>query len=187
MCRERQSSNSQNETPPESGHQTQIADGVTSIGDLLPRAALIVRAISDWATLEYEIDDLICDLGEVEVEIGACMTAQFPTVNALLNALIAIAQVRKVSSAAIGRLNKFREWANAIADRRNRVAHNPWHRSLSTRQLCRQQKTAKARLDHSYKPVTEAELTASVQDIEAADTQFRVVRDEILRALWPLS
>jgi hypothetical protein len=60
-------------------------------------AAAIAQVISVWARLEYDIDELIWELARLEPDIGACLTAQFSTVNARFNALLAVARLSGIS------------------------------------------------------------------------------------------
>jgi hypothetical protein len=64
----------------------------------------------------------------------------------------------------------------AIADRRNRVAHNPWLSSMSSKdqptKTYRLQKTARAKLDYDYKPIELDDLKALRTEIEGAIKEF---------------
>lgn len=153
----------------------------------------IVHIISGCARLEYEIDTVIWELAGFtdNPNIGACLTAQFPTVNIRINALIALARVQKIPAFQISKLNRFRDKATAIADKRNRVAHDPWMSAYGDNlkpleKMYRLQKTARAKLEHEYKHVPLDELKALRKEIETALAQFNDLRSEVLQTFWSL-
>lgn len=147
-------------------------------------AAAIARAISAWAKIEFEIDEFIWQLAQLEPNVGACLTTQFPGVVARMNALISLARQQKVNKARIGRLNKFKTLATALADERNRLVHDPWLFGYNSKKLYRLHKTAREHLEYEYKVVTEAELTALEARMSGALDRLRDLRREILHAFW---
>ena len=138
----------------------------------------IAYVVSTWALLEYEIDGAIWDLAGLETtpRIGACLTAQYSTVSARFNALISLARLRGVPDFEIARLNRFKDRVLGLADRRNRVAHDPWLSSMSSKdqptKTYRLQKTARAKLDYDYKPIELDELKTLRTEIEDAIKEF---------------
>lgn len=147
----------------------------------------IARAISAWARLEYEIDEMIWELARLEPEIGACLTAQFQNVSTRFHALISLARLQNVSEHHITMLNRFAGKANDLATERNRIVHDPWVFGHKTKKLYRLQKTARAKLDYSYKLVTEVELNALEARVVSTMDQFLDLRREILTAFWSSS
>lgn len=145
-------------------------------------ASEIAYIVSYWAQLEYDLDLIIWDLAGLydSPKIAACLTAQYSTVAHRFNALISIARLRGVPEFEIGKLNKFKERVLALADRRNRVVHDPWLTSVdyinptghSTGKTYRLQKTARARLEYAYKPISVEELKALKDEIIAALGEF---------------
>jgi hypothetical protein len=124
-------------------------------------AAAIAYAISAWARFEYEIDEFIWALARLEPEQGACLTAQLQTVAARFNALLSLARVEQVKPRHIRRLNTIRERSNGLAEKRNRLVHDPWFYGYQTKENYRLEKTARAKLIHRYEHVTEEEIKAS--------------------------
>lgn len=149
-------------------------------------ASQIAYIISSWALLEHEIDGLICDLAGLydSPRIGACLTAQYSTAAHRFNALISLARVRGVPEFEVAKLNKFKEYALALAERRNRVAHDPWLTSYNYKNLgperqgktYRLQKTARSKLEYDYKPITVEELTRLKEEILEAIDKFREIK-----------
>lgn len=147
-------------------------------------AAKILQAISAYAHLEYEIDEMIWELAGVEPEIGACLTAQFVNIVPRLEALISLANAQHVSDRHIEKLGKMKGAITGLSGRRHRLAHDPWFYAHKTWKLYRLEKTAKSKLVHSYMPVTEDELKAYEDEIVGVTSRFRELRSEILQAFW---
>jgi hypothetical protein len=125
-------------------------------------------------------------LARLEPELGACLTAQFPTVSVRLNCLLSLAQLQGVRASHITKLRKFRDKAGSLADRRNRIAHDPWFFGFETKKLYRLQKTARAKLEFNYKYVTEDELNELEAEIVSTMDRFRDLRAQILREFYSL-
>ena len=149
-------------------------------------AAEIVKAISDYARLEYEVDELIWELAEVEPEIGACITAQLFAIAPRMDALISLANARNVQSGHVSKLSKFKVAIGGLANRRHRLAHDPWYSAFISKVIYRLEKTAKAKLIHGYKSVTLEELEKFQSDIRKSSELFRSIRSDILNDFWSL-
>lgn len=148
--------------------------------DLLPYeyAEEIGRLVTGWARLEHNIDEMVWALAEIDdPNVGACLTAQFSTVHARFNALLALARLKGYSAFQIAKLNGFKDRASSLAEQRNRVVHDPWLSSWAVKgarssKTYRLHKTARSKLDFSYKPVTLEELKSLREKIEEAIKQF---------------
>jgi len=156
-------------------------------------AAAILGAISAYAYLEYQVDELIWQLAAVEPEIGACFTAQFFSIAPRMDALISLAHAQYVGDAHIKRLDKLKTTIGGLGNRRHRLAHDPWFFAYETSKHYRLEKTAKGGLVHAYKAVTMEELIAFKDEIKAVEKSFRDLRSEILEVFrsqpfsaWPL-
>jgi hypothetical protein len=145
-------------------------------------ATAILGAISAYALLEYQVDELIWELAAVEPEIGACLTAQFFSIAPRMDALISLAHAQYVSDAHIKRLDKLKTSIGGLGNRRHRLAHDPWFYAYETAKSYRLEKTAKGGLVHAYKPVTEEEIDAFKDEIKAVEKTFRDLRSEMLDA-----
>ena len=164
---------------PEEPHDDTLLDYID-----VYHAAAVLQAISAYARLEYEIDELIWQLAAVEPEIGACLTAQYIAISPRMDALISLAHAQHVSTLHIHKLNKFKETVGGLAMKRHRLVHDPWSYAHRLKKLYRLEKTAKAKLVHDYKPVTEEELKAIEAEIKRETDRFRELRSEILHAFW---
>lgn len=155
----------------------------------------IANIVSQFAQLEYNIDTVIWELAGLSdmpngIDIGACLTAQIPSVVPRIEALIALARVQGVPEDRVRKLNKFKEHARGVGERRHRVAHDPWFATWQPdrpeSEVYRLQRTAKAKLEHGYKHVAIDELKALTADIQAVIDQFNELGSELLRAFWTL-
>ena len=147
-------------------------------------ALAIIGAISGWSRFEYEIDELIWQLAGLEPECGACLTAQHQTVSARFDALLALSRVQNVSSEHIMQMNRLRSRSDALAKKRNRLVHDPWFVAYRTENQYRLQRTARARLEHSYVPVTLEEVKEIEVSIEKLIENFLTLRRDVLHAFW---
>lgn len=145
-------------------------------------ATAILGAISAYALLEYQVDELIWELAAVEPEIGACLTAQFFSIAPRMDALISVAHAQYVSDAHIKRLDKLKTSIGGLGNRRHRLAHDPWFYAYETAKSYRLEKTAKGGLVHAYKPVSEEEIDSFKDEIKAVEKTFRDLCSEILDA-----
>ena len=149
-------------------------------------AAALGRAIATWANFEFEVDEVIWALARLEPEQGACLTAQFTTVAQRFNALVSLAALENISQAHIDRINKVRNRALSIADKRNRMAHDPWFFGHETRKHYRLEKTAKSKLDLTYKPVTEEDLKAIESEFLDLTVKFQEAKRAMLHDFYSL-
>lgn len=146
----------------------------------MPQAAELGRAISTWAYFEYRLDETIWRLAGLEEEQGACLTAQFSTVSQRFDALFALARLEKISQKPLDKMNKVRDWANSCAQKRNRIAHDPWFYGYESHQHYRLHKTARATLDFKLKQVPIEELTALEKEFTDLTHRFNEVRSEMM-------
>jgi hypothetical protein len=143
-------------------------------------AAAIGRVIAAWAMVERDISDTICDVAGINREIGACITAQLNTVSGRLDALTALSKLLNASAGSIKKLNRFKERARILADRRNRIAHDPWLQDIETSEHYRFEVTARSRLVYEPKPETLDELNALEEDIRQLDRGFMSLRVDLI-------
>jgi hypothetical protein len=147
-------------------------------------AAAIMRVISQWATFELDIDMLIWDLASLDPEPGACLTTQFPSVNARIDAVLALARLRSISASKIMELNEFRRSVDGPREKRNRLVHDPWFYGAESKQHYRLHRTARAKLDMNYKPITEEDLTAMLEEFRNLARRFSEISHAIRQELW---
>ena len=100
-----------------------------------------------WSFMELIIDAQTWKYAELDETLGACLTAQIAGSGRKLDALFALIRCRfKPSDKLEGRFNKFSEATTGLAERRNRVIHDPWIKFAKDDKSRRIQITAKKRL-----------------------------------------
>ncbi len=149
-------------------------------------AAALGSAIAAWAYFEFRIDELIWELARVEQDVGACLTSNYGTVAQKFDALFAIARLVKVDEKHLNQLKKIRLKADGHAQSRNRIVHDPWFFGSESRIHYRLQKTAKSRLDFSFKPVSIEHLKTLEREFVALTHSFDAWRHEVLQEFYAL-
>ena len=142
----------------------------------------IGEVVSKWALLEHEIDAAIWDFAGLfdTPKIGACLTGQYSSVAAKFNALLALVHLREVPELQIAKLNRFKGRVFDLAEKRNRVAHDPWLANwdlkatpINVDKTYRLHKTARGKLEYVLKPTTLDELKMLSDEIAKAINDFR--------------
>jgi hypothetical protein len=87
--------------------------------------AAIGLVAAHWAAFETAIDFYALGLARIRRSVGYCFTSQVIGPARKLDAYIAIARMRGGDKFA-GRLEDFAKKTEALAERRNRVVHDPW-------------------------------------------------------------
>ena len=86
---------------------------------------LIGNIASDWALLEYLVNQCIWRAAFLDEQLGACITAQIFSLQSRLEALVLLLRAREVSPKLLHDVNSFIEDARGITDARNRAVHDP--------------------------------------------------------------
>ena len=105
---------------------TDFGDATEWLRELDAHYAAIGRVAESWASVELHIDWISWHLAAVSEEVGACLTSQVAGPARKLDAMIALARVRKAPDSLIKKMNDFAKRALEISERRNRVVHDPW-------------------------------------------------------------
>ena len=79
-----------------------------------------------WAKLEWIINEMIWDLANVDVRVGACITANIISPAQRMRTLIALVHLHGGKDDLIKELNRFSARLDGLARRRNRIIHDPW-------------------------------------------------------------
>ena len=140
-------------------------------GLVLDHLAAVGFIASSWAGFELAIDEAAIELARIPADMGTCFTAQTMSSARKLDAYIAIARLRGADSFA-GELDKFAKDVAGIAERRNRVVHDPWFIFTAKGKPRRFEATARRKLRREHIPVTPTEMLKLISDIEAILTRF---------------
>ncbi len=86
----------------------------------------IGKVASIWSVFETLLDVTIWTLTKIETDQGACLTAQIAGSARKLDAIISLLKLRPDGAGKIKPINKIAEATRGLAERRNRVVHDPW-------------------------------------------------------------
>jgi len=147
-------------------------------------ADCIARVANVWARLEYDVSVAIWALADVRPAIGACITSQVFTLRSKLDALLALAKLRRVDGAIIREINKFADDARGGQEIRNRIIHDQWLQdNINPGQMGHLRITAAKVLEFKIKPVIFPDLAADLERLEDLATRFHGIRQAIETAL----
>jgi hypothetical protein len=88
--------------------------------------AAIGSVATAWSIFEAAIDVYAVSLAQIKMPVGYCFTAQVIGPARKLDAYIAIARWRGADK-FMGTLEGFAKRTAQLAERRNRIIHDPWH------------------------------------------------------------
>lgn len=153
----------------------------------LPLMAGIGRVASVWAKLEFLINEMIWDLANVDINCGACITAQLTTPVSRMRTLISLVRFHGGKDDLIGDLNKFSGRLDGLARRRNRIIHDPWGYDFTKDTYMRLEVTADRKLVFESKEAQIDDLKRVFDDIMHATTDFNHLVEKIMAGLpaWP--
>jgi hypothetical protein len=127
--------------------------------------ALIGLVAATWAQFEADLDTYTIGLGRIPAWPGRCLAAQVIGPARKLDAYIAIAR-RQGADRFMGELEKFAKATTRLAERRNRVVHDP-RLKIGAGTASRLESTARRRLRYELVGVPLDEMEALVREIRA--------------------
>ena len=147
---------------------------------------LVGRVSSDWAGMEYLMNEAIWMVADVSPILGASMTAQIVSATGRLAALLALLKLRGASSRLIRRINKFAEEIRSPTEKRNRIVHDAWGLDASGAAM-QLRVTAAKTLVFGLTPVSLETLKADYRSVFACVRRFAEIRNEIAaeQPSWP--
>lgn len=148
---------------------------------------IIGKAASDWATLEFLMNNLIWTLADVPPAYGACLTAQIYSIDGRIKALLSLLELRKADKTSMGRVKKFADAVRGPAEKRNRLVHDPWGFGINTGEPSKIEVTANRRLVFKMRRMAIADMAKDGIAVAEAVGTFLLIRDHILSVLpsWP--
>jgi hypothetical protein len=143
--------------------------------------AIVGQTASSWAGFELTLDLAILALGQIAEEPGLCLTAQIAGPARKFGCSYRPGAAAGRRGVHEGTRGVRKGHTTSLAERRNRVVHNPWV-ILALGSPHRSETTARRKLRHQYVEVTLQEISKLVQDITAHHQRFRSLDDEIVQA-----
>lgn len=139
--------------------------------------AAIGQVAATSALLETFLDTLALELADITSEAGLCFTAQIAGSARKMDAYIAVARFRGAKK-IVPDLEKFAKVTAALAERRNRIVHDPW--SVEQGQTPeRMEVTARRILRSQMVPVSTDDILKLVADIRAHIFNLLEIDDQI--------
>jgi hypothetical protein len=137
-----------------------------------PCYRLVGLIAAETARIERLLEQSICNVGEMDLKAGACLTGQMIGPTPRFNALLQLAMNRGMSDGIIKRISTLSGHGSDKFERRNRVVHDPWLRERTSEEP--HQFRAKAKKDPTFGAVPVSE-----KDLENTLTEIRKHRDDV--------
>ncbi len=95
-----------------------------------PYYLAVGRLALEWAEFEFNVNDAIWELANIERKVGTCLTSQFIGPGPRFRCLVALLNLRGTPSEIVKKINALSTEAESLARQRNRYAHDPivWNR-----------------------------------------------------------
>jgi hypothetical protein len=122
--------------------------------------AAVGRLALNWSAFEAIVTSAIWQIGEMDDDIGACVTSQIPSFEGKMQALVSILDVRGGFKKVIENVNAFHKNVRPLGTFRNRLIHDPLYFDPDTGVAQRLQIT-------SHKSLVLGHQAASTDDIES--------------------
>lgn len=157
-----------------------------------PAFALSGRVSDAWAMFEFHLDRTIWSMAAVNDGAGACITAQFVGVYGRLRALQSLVELAGGSKDLQSDLASLAGRSEPLAEKRNRIVHDPWMINVTKHTAGKMRITAKKTLHFAYVPVTPSEVESLLNEINAHTSRFfkfeeklKAEMSELLPGLFP--
>jgi len=144
---------------------------------------LIGRVTSDWAGLEYLINECIWALALVPRPLGACITAQIFNTDGRIRALLALLKLRQADQRIIDAVNVFSEEMRGPSERRNRIVHDVWSAHEDTGAIFKMEITARNKLKFELQEIDIETIKADVKTVFDCVKKFLGIRNLIFSSL----
>lgn len=137
---------------------------------------------SGWAMLEFQINQCIWLLADLNPVAGGCITAQIVPLGSRIDCLLALMKLRSIDGKWIRELNAFKQVSYGTGEKRNRLIHDPVvydRRSGGAGQI---EITAKGTPVYRVKTVDLKEIEDLHLEITKRLSEFGDIRNAILAA-----
>jgi hypothetical protein len=136
---------------------------------------------SAWAELEFAIDSCATDVADIPRDISVCFTAQIIGSNRKIDAYIALVRLRGVNRYNAD-LELFAKDTASLAERRNRVIHDPWM-TTGRAHPARLEATARRALRFQFVEVPTAEVIALGDEIIKHTGRFAELHTKVMAVI----
>jgi hypothetical protein len=144
---------------------------------------LVGRIATEWAILEFHVNECIWLLADVYPALGACITSQIININGRLTALLALMKVRRVDQKLVDKINQFASDVRGPLEKRNRAIHDPMIVEQTEGLAGRITVVAPKKLTFTIQEITFEELQSDFDEIMQCSLTFQGYRQQIVDAL----
>ena len=140
-----------------------------------------------WAELEYQINEAIWELANVERWAGACITSQIFSPSARMRALTALIRVRNGQTEDVKKFTSLSATIIKLGHRRNAYVHDPWAIEEDTNEVKRIHVNVEGEFEFGFKPTPIDDMKRLYAEINSTVVRFGEVRREVFQTLppWP--
>lgn len=159
---------------------------ITHEGKQKDHYATVGAFVGNWAALDAMITTAIWQIGEIEDEIGACLTSQIYTLDGKFKALVAVLNVRGGLGGVVTSVNKFHEELRPLSNYRNRLIHDPLFFKQDTGEPQRLQIAADKKLVMGYEDEPTENVLSQAGKVAEAIGKFETIIQPALDRFPPL-
>lgn len=141
---------------------------------------LVGLIAAETARIERLIDQAICNVADLDLRVGACLTGQMIGPTPRFHALLQLARNRGMSEAILKRITTVQGHAGTIFERRNRVVHDSWLEDQATGEAHQFRGKAKAKPDFGPVPSSETFLSNELTEIR----KHRDAVNDLVASIW---
>src|SRR5258708_32921430 len=140
---------------------------------------LVGNIASDWATLEYMINDCIWAAAKLDEQLGACVTSKIFSLPSKLEALVLLLRARDASGTLQSDLNRFIQDSRGPSEVRNRACHDPMGINEETGKHQQLQITGQGKLVFELRDLDPMQLIKDRDKISTFLDRFMTLRERI--------
>ena len=137
---------------------------------------------SGWAMLEFQMNQCIWLLADLNPVAGACITAQIVPLGSRIDCLLALMKLRSIDPKWIVKLNAFKQMAYGTGEKRNRLIHDPVVYNRRDSGVGQIEITARGTPVYRVKPVDQKDIDALHKEITKRLSEFGDIRNAIFAA-----
>lgn len=130
------------------------------------------RLTSTWSSFEFNLNDAIWELANLERKAGTCLTSQMIGPGPRFRCLVALLNLRQTPTEIVRRINALSADADAASRQRNRYIHDPMVLDDTTGTISRMETTADRAVKHEVIPITLEEIKKLYSKIDHLNTRF---------------
>lgn len=152
-----------------------------------PYFALIGRVASEWTHFERVLDEIIRDIGDLPEDIALCITGQIMGAAPRYKAIEALGKHIGLSASTIKKVRQLKNNTFEVAEKRNRIVHDPWFQVLEFEEESETEKITQLRSSPpGEKPVSEADVEITIKQIRACVREAALLHADIQQELHTL-